>query len=198
MNYSLLLANVGRHIQLTAEEQACFTALLRPRTVRRRQYVVQAGEECRYETFVVQGCLRAYYVDANGFEHNLMFAVEDWWTGDLFSFLTGTPASLNVEALEDSEVLQLDKPALEQLYQQVPKFERYFRLMIQNAFVAQQQRIVAALSASAEERYRAFRSRYPALEQRVPQRHIASYLGVTPEFLSKLRKQVLRADASEA
>ncbi|MBD2770215.1 Crp/Fnr family transcriptional regulator [Hymenobacter sp. BT664] len=191
MDYALLLANIGRHIELTKAEQAVFTALLRPRAVRRRQYVVQAGEPCQYETFVVRGCLRAYYVDANGFEHNLMFAVEDWWTGDLLSFLTGAPASLNVEALEDSEVLQLDKSALEQLYAQVPKFERYFRLMIQNAFVAQQQRIVSALSASAEERYHAFRRRYPALEQRLPQRHIASYLGITPEFLSKLRKQVL-------
>ena len=140
---------------------------------------------------MVRGCLRAFYIDANGFEHNVLFAVEDWWIADLASFLAQTPATLDVEALEDCELLQLDRPALEALYAQVPKLERYFRLMLQNAFVAQQQRILASISAPAEARYRAFRVKYPQLEQRLPQRHVASYLGITPEFLSKIRKQVL-------
>ncbi|WP_310397911.1 Crp/Fnr family transcriptional regulator [Hymenobacter sp.] len=186
-----LLQSLARYLDLTPDEAAAITAAVRPRRLRRRQFVVQAGDVCLYESFVVRGCLRAYYTDANGFEHNVLFAVESWWIADLASFLTQAPATLDVEALEDCELLQFDHPTLESLYARVPKLERYFRLMLQNAFVAQQARILAGISAPAEARYRAFRLKYPQLEQRLPQRHIASYLGITPEFLSKVRKQVL-------
>lgn len=189
---SLLLINLARHIHLTPAEQQTVVAALRPRSLRRRQFAVQAGDICQFESFVVKGCLRAFYTDANGFEHNVLFAIEDWWIADLASFLTQTPATLDVEALEDCELLQLDRPSLEQLYQQVPALERYFRIALQNAFVAQQQRALQAISLPAEARYRQFRVRYPQLEPRLPQRHIASYLGLTPEFLSKVRKQVLQ------
>ena len=189
---SLLLANLARHIQLSPAEEQAVVAALRPRSFRRRQFVVQAGDVCQYESFVVKGCLRAFYTDANGFEHNVLFAIEDWWIADLASFLTQAPATLDVEALEDCELLQLDRPSLDRLYQAVPALERYFRIALQNAFVAQQQRALQAISLSAEGRYRQFRAQYPQLEQRLPQRHIASYLGLTPEFLSKVRKHVLQ------
>ncbi|WP_046246362.1 Crp/Fnr family transcriptional regulator [Hymenobacter terrenus] len=188
----LLLTNIARHVLLTPAEAATVAAALRPRHLRRRQFAVQAGEVCQYESFVVRGCLRAFYTDVNGFEHNVLFAIEDWWIADLASYLTQTPATLDVEALEDCELLQLDRAALEALYEQVPKLERYFRLMLQNAFVAQQQRALQSISLPAEARYRQFRAKYPQLEQRLPQRHVASYLGITPEFLSKVRKQVLQ------
>ncbi|WP_310392523.1 Crp/Fnr family transcriptional regulator [Hymenobacter sp.] len=192
ISVQLLLDNLSRYLSLTPRDAECIAAAVRPRRLRRRQLVVQAGDVCLYESFVVRGCLRAYYTDANGFEHNILFAVEDWWIADLASFLTQTPATLHVEALENCELLQLDRDTLECLYGEVPTLEGYLRILLQNAFVAQQRRALQAISLSAEARYRRFRAQYPQLEQRLPQRHIASYLGLTPEFLSKVRKQVLQ------
>ena len=141
---------------------------------------MQADDVCRYEYFVLSGCLRSYYTDNKGFEHTVQFAMEDWWIGDMRSFITQTPAWLNIDALEDTEVLMLGKDALEKLYIEIPAFERYFRLRIQNAFVAEQQRTGFALSKTAEERYLAFVNKYPLLEQRIPQLHVASFLGHYP------------------
>jgi CRP-like cAMP-binding protein len=140
---------------------------------------------------VVSGCLRSYYTDEHGKEHILQFAPEDWWTGDMQSLLKNTPALLSVDALEDTVVLLIDKPSQDQLFERVPKFERFFRILIQNAFMAQQRRTLSNLSKTAEERYAEFRRLYPSLDGRVPQKHIASYLGMTPEFLSTVRKRVL-------
>ena len=119
-----------------------------------------------------------------------MFGVEDWWVGDLYSFLTQTPSAYFIDALEDAEVLQISKANLDRLYEQVPKFERFFRLIIQNAFIAQQKRINQNLSFSAEQRYLDFIKTYPSLEQRIPQKQIAAYLGITPVFLSMLRRKL--------
>ena len=132
-----------------------------------------------------------YFIDGNGFEHNVQFAIEDWWIGDMASFLAKKPASLYIEALEDSNVLQLDNPAMEELYIKIPKLERFFRILLQYAFMAFEQRIISVISRTAEERYLEFINKYPQLEQRLPQIHIASYLGITPEFLSKIRKKIL-------
>ena len=151
---------------------------------------MQAGDICKYDSFVVKGCLRTYYVDERGGEHVVQFAVENWWTGDLYSFLSGSPAAYNTDALEDSELLQIDQASLEELYRQVPKFERFFRILTQRAFIAAEQRVIATISQTAEERYRHFIEHYPGLDQRVPQHLIASYLGFTPEFLSRMRKQM--------
>lgn len=118
-----------------------------------------------------------------------MFGIEDWWVGDLYSFLTQTPATYFIEALENTTVLQIAKADLEKLYERVPKFERFFRIILQNAFIAQQQRINQTLSLKAEEKYDHFLKKYPQLEQRLSQKHIASYLGITPEFLSMLRRK---------
>jgi len=188
--YQLILDNVAKHIQLEKKEIEYFIAILQHKKIRKRQYLLQAGDICRYEHFVIKGCLRAYYVDENGFDYIVQFAVEDWWTGDMASFLTGTPATLNIDALEDSEVLMIEKKDIDELFVKVPKFERFFRILMQNAFVAQQQRILLNLSKTADERYLLFRQKYPLLEKRLPQHQIASYLGITPEFLSKIRKNL--------
>ncbi|MGV3596310.1 MAG: Crp/Fnr family transcriptional regulator [Bacteroidota bacterium] len=188
--YPLLEAGLSRHIQLTDEEKELLWQSVTLRKYRKRQYVLQAGDVCRHENFVVSGCLRAYYVDDAGTEHIIMFAVEDWWTSDLLSFLTQTPAQLNIDALEDAEVLQIERSALEALYHKIPKLERFFRIMMQNAFIAQQQRILFNISKTAKERYLYFIEKYPKLEQRLPQHQIAAYLGITPEFLSQIRKQL--------
>jgi CRP-like cAMP-binding protein len=188
-DYRSILAHVGRHVDLTEQEKEIFISLLRFRRIRKRQYIVQQAAVAVYETFVHKGCLRAFYIDGHGKEYVVQFAVEDWWIGDLRSFLTQTPADYYVEALEDSEVLQIEFAALEELYVRVPKFNRFFRILMQRAFIALQQRLVSAHSKSAEERYVEFVKRYPNIEQRVPQYMVASYLGFTPEFLSRIRQQ---------
>lgn len=183
-----ILKNVSQHIKLTKEEEKFFISLLKHRKLRKRQYLLQAGDVSRYENFVAKGLLRAYTVDAKGQEHIAMFAMEGWWTSDLYSFLTNTPASQHIDALEDSEVFSIEKPDLEKLYEAVPKFERFFRILLQNAFVANQNRILASISETAEQQYLNFIKKYPSLEQRIPQHQIASFLGITPETISRIRK----------
>jgi CRP-like cAMP-binding protein len=188
--YNLILKNIARFIQLTPEETARFTAVLKPRTLRKRQYLVQAGDIFRYECFVNKGSLRTYHVDNNGQEHIVMFAFEDWWTGDMYSFLSGQPALYHVEAMEDCELLTIEKSQLEQLYIDIPKFDRFYRILLQNAYIAMQRRLSENMSLSAEQRYLNFISRYPQFDQRLSLKQIASYLGITPESLSRIRRQL--------
>jgi CRP-like cAMP-binding protein len=188
--YDSILRHISKFIQLDKREEAFFLSLLQHRKLRKRQYFLQEGDVCRYEAFILKGCLRTYEVDENGNEHVLSFGVENWWVGDLYSFIADVPSSYNIDALENSELLYLDRPTQELLYEEVPKFERYFRLLIQNAFVATQRRVISTISKPAEERYLEFLEKYPALDLRIPQHQIASYLGITPESLSRIRKQI--------
>lgn len=190
MNTDLILQNIGRHIQLDQAETDFFVSLLQTKRLKRKEFLLMQGDICMTENFIVSGCLRTYTIDDNGFEHILMFGVEDWWVGDLYSFLTQSPATFFIDALEDTEILQISKINLDQLYVRVPKFERFFRLIIQNAFIAQQQRINQNLSFSAEQRYLDFILKYPQLEQRLSQKQVSAYLGITPVFLSMLRKKL--------
>ncbi|WP_228450749.1 Crp/Fnr family transcriptional regulator [Chryseolinea soli] len=187
--HEFILQHISRHIMLSEPDIQRFKSVLRYRKLRKRQYLLQAGDVSLYENFVLKGCLRAYTVDPDGTEHIVMFAVEGWWVSDLYSFLAGTPATQNIDALEDTEVFSIEKNDLEKLYQQVPEFNRMFRILLQNAFVAQQQRIIGSISQTAEEQYTSFITKYPTLEQRIPQNQVASYLGLTPETLSRIRKQ---------
>ena len=190
--HELILRNVSRHVALNGEEEQYFRSILKIRTLRKRQYLLQAGDVCHFETFVNRGCLRAFTTNNKGEEHTAMFAIEDWWISDLFSFLTGTPASQHIEALEETEVTMIEKNDLENLYLKVPKFDRFMRIILQNAFVANQQRVLASISQTAEEKYLNFIKKYPAMEQRIPQHQIASYLGITPETISRIRKNQMR------
>jgi CRP-like cAMP-binding protein len=190
MELDLILKNVGRHIHLDDEERDYFISLLQSKKIKRRDYLLKQGEICRTENFIWKGCLRTYTIDENGLEHIVMFGIEDWWVGDLYSFLTQTPASYFIDALEDTEILQISKENLDRLYIRVPKFERFFRIMLQNAFIAQQQRINQNLAFTAEQRYDDFVHRYPQLEQRISQKQISAFLGITPVFLSMLRRKL--------
>lgn len=190
MSYDSILTYIDRHITLTDQEIDIFKSLTRIKSVRKGQFVVEQGEVSRYENFVVQGCLRCYHVDREGKEHIVQFAVESWWISDLQSFLTQSPAHFNVDAIEPSALVQLEYNDLQELYRSIPKFERFFRLIIQNAFVASQKRIISTFSQNAGERYIDFRNRYPDIESRVPQYMVASYLGISPEFLSKIRQRL--------
>lgn len=191
--FALILKNVSRFIQLTEEEKVFFTSLLKKKNLRKKQFLLQEGDIERYQYFINKGCLKIYKIDEKGLEHIVQFAIEDWWTTDMYSFLTETPAKLNIEAVEDSEMLCMDHTSLEILYQKIPKFERFFRLLLQNAFVANQSRIIETMSLPADERYCSFIEKYPAMERRLPLKFIASYLGITPESLSRIRKQNLKA-----
>lgn len=189
--FAMILANVSKHISLAPEEIALWRPPLKHRLVEKGRFVLTAGEVGRYLVFVVSGCLRSYYTDEQGREHILQFAPEDWWTGDMASLHRGVPASTSIDALENSELIIMDKAAQDLMFERVPKFERFFRILIQNAFITQQRRTISTLSRTAEERYAEFRRQYPSVDGRVAQKHIAGYLGMTPEFLSTVRKRVL-------
>jgi len=190
MSFDQILKNVSRHIRLTPEEEILFTSLLHTRHIACRDFLLRPGEVCRWENFIDRGCMRTYIIDEKGMEHIVSFSVEGWWVGDMYSFHAQAPATLYIEAMEDTIVQQIDKTAMERLYREVPVFERFFRILLQNAFVAHQNRILQNLSFTADERYRHFMDHYPGLDQRVPQKMIASYLGITPQFLSALRKKM--------
>lgn len=185
--YPALLANVAQYISLTPAEQAYFTSLLVPLQVARFGYLLQAGEPTRSLLFVTRGCVRTYATDAHGHETVLGFAWEGWWAGDAASAVAARPATLTIQALETTQVLLLSVERLEQLCAHVPACERFFRLLFQNAFLLEQRQRLALLQWPAAERYARFCRQYPRLRQRVAQKYIASYLGMTPEFLSALR-----------
>lgn len=184
-----LISNFRRFIQLTDDDISIIEALFSPKKYKKHQFILQEGNVTKLETYIISGLTRTYEIDEKGLEHVIQFGAEDWWVGDMFSFLTQTPGRLNVDCIEDTHVLQISKPDLESLYQQVPAVERYFRIIIQNAYIASVTRISSWMRKSAYERYTEFLQRYPQIEQRVPNHQIASYLGITPQSLSRIRKQ---------
>ena len=190
MELTPLFNYLNKYVSLTVEEETVLTSKIRIRTYNKGQFVVQNGDICRYESFVLYGSLKTFYIDNEGQEHIVMFAIENWWTADLGSFIEQSPADYNVQCLEKSVLAQLSYDDLEQLYLQIPKLERFFRIIIQKAYVATQKRLINNLSLPAKERYLQFLDQYPLIEQRVPQYMIASYLGITKEFLSKIRSQI--------
>lgn len=190
MDTSLLFDSIGRHIQLDERETELTRSLFNVRRLKKKDFLLRPGEVCRAENFILKGCLKEYSLDPGGSEHILMFGIEGWWVGDLLSFLTGRESNYYIEALEDTTLVQITKPDLDELYERVPKFERFFRLILQNAFIAHLERIDQNLSMSAEERYLAFNRKYPAFEKRIPLKQVAAYLGITPVFLSMLRNKL--------
>jgi CRP-like cAMP-binding protein len=188
--FERLFQNFDQKIQLTAEEKELAKSFFLPKKLRKRQYLLQEGDVNKYVAFVEKGMLRSYSVDDKGVEHVLQFAFEGWWIADQYSFLTGEASPYNIDALEDCELLLLGKAAEEQLMERIPKMERYFRLLLQNSLIAMQRRLVSSLSRSAEERYHELVHGCPTIPQRVPQHMMASFLGITPETLSRIRKQV--------
>ena len=186
--HELILSNFAMHIALDLSEQEQVRAQLQQKKVNKRTFLLRPGEINRHIYFVKTGCLRMFYTDKDGHEHNICFYPENWWACDIVSFFKEKPAINAIQTLEDSEVYYLSLSKLEELFGQIPKFERFFRILTQNGFELYQRRITSNMSKTAEERYLEFRKRYPGLEQRIAQKHIAIYLGITPAFLSMLRK----------
>lgn len=191
MKHQALLDYINKHVNLTAVEEAFLTSKVSHRKYLKGQYIVQQGDVCKYECFVISGCTKTFFVDEEGQEHIVMFAIEDWWASDLGSFITQTPADFSVQCIENTDFIMFSNDDIEDLYSEIPKLERFFRLIIERAFVASQKRLIRNFSLSAKDRYLYFKKQYPKIDQRIPQYMIASYLGVTKEFLSKIKGQLL-------
>ncbi len=197
MNIDLTQASIeplfnyfDRLIPLSKEEKDLAADRFHSRLFRKRQYVLQEGDVCTQFNFVVRGCLRMYKIDEKGNTHILQFAPENHWINDLGSFHTVKPSALCIDALEDTVVLQIHQSDLISLYKAAPKFDRIFRVLVENAFIRMQDRLLQNISSTAEERYQSFLDVYPHLINRLSQVQIASFLGITPEFLSKLRNKL--------
>lgn len=186
-----LLDYINRVVTLTEEEELKLSSLISSRKLLKGQYFLQQGDVCKFSGFVVSGCTKTFYVDEEGQEHVIMFSIEDWWTSDMGSYISQNPADFNVQCLENTELIQFSYESQQEMMQEIPKLERFFRIIIERAFVASQKRIVRNMSMSAKDRYLFFRSEYPKIEQRIPQYLIASYLGITKEFLSKIKSQLI-------
>lgn len=193
MSTNTLIHYFNQFLPLTKEEKAYINEVFTERKIRRRQFILQEGDICKHNTFVVEGCLRMYTVDDKGKEHNLQFAIENWWIGDIGSFHSEEASKLYIEALENSVILQIKKEDQLKLFMDYPKFNRIFRTFTENALVSAQRRILQNISSTAEERYLDFVERYPNFFNRISNVQIASYLGVTPEFLSTIRKKIAKS-----
>ena len=190
MHHELLLQNIGKHISLNEEEKEQVVSFFKLKMLKKKQFLLHEGDIQKQAAFVTAGCLRSYSIDKNGFEHVLQFAPPGWWIGDMRSYINQQPGILSIDAIDDSDILLVLKTDLDKLYLAVPKLERLFRILAENSLATYQHRLIDNLSLSAMERYNNFCRLYPSLIEYLPQKQIASYIGVTPEFLSKMLRQV--------
>ncbi len=188
--YKIYFQHLNKKIPLTKVEEELIKSHLAFKKLRKKQYLLQEGDECKYTAFVEKGVLRSYSVDGNGGEHIVQFAIEGWFISDLYSLFSGEPAIYNIDAIEDAELVLISKSANDALLQQCPKYQTLMLEIITNAYIALQRRLNAIPHLTVEERYRKFIQQYPAIAKRVPQHMIASYLGITPETLSRVRRRI--------
>lgn len=192
MSVEQLIVYFNDYFPLNQQEKDELKKLFMERRVKRRQFILQQNDVCRHFNFVVSGCFKMYGVDRKGGEHNIQFAAERDWITDFSSFYSEQPSQLYIEAIEPSVILQIKKPDLLYLYINYHKFDRNFRIIIERKYIELQNRVLQNISSTAEERYKSFLEQYPNLINRLPNTQIASYLGITPEFLSKIRKDMAR------
>jgi CRP-like cAMP-binding protein len=185
--FDVIYQNVTKHITLTENEALRFYTFLKPKSVKRKQIILKAGDICHDSIFVSQGCLKGYNIDEEGQQHVLQFAPANWWIADMYSLISQRTGHLNIDALEDSELLFLSRKDQERLFFELPQFERFFRLITEKSLVSYRQRVIDTMSLTAQERYQNFCTVYPTLIHNIPQKYIASYIGVTQEFLSKMK-----------
>ena len=188
--YELFFKEFNQKVVLTPEDEALIKQYLSPKKLRKKQYLLQEGDVCKFIAFVEKGALRQYTIDDGGNERIIQFALEGWTISDLYSFLTKESATYHIDALEDCELVLISKSAHEELLQKVPKYETYTRLQITGAYIAMQRRLTSIISTTPEERYAGFMALYPNIAQRVPQHMIASYMGLQPETLSRIRRRI--------
>ncbi|GAC1382136.1 MAG: Crp/Fnr family transcriptional regulator [Ginsengibacter sp.] len=189
--FEVFFSHVKEKVILNDDEKERIKSFFIPKKIRRKQYLLQEGDICRYMAFVERGLLRSYNVDDKGYEHMIQFAWDGWWISDTYSFLSEEAAAYNIDAIEDAELLLLSRSHFEAMTIEVPKMERYFRILFQNNIISKEKRLLSSITYSAEEKYTKLAENNPQLIQRIPQNLIASYLGITPETLSRIRKNLL-------
>lgn len=186
-----ILQAIEKHVALSKEEGNYLLSILETKVLKQGEFIEKAGKVTEHFIYVKSGCLMTYYTNEQGHDHVIQFAMPNWWTGDLNSFTKQVASAYSTRALADSEVLLIQKKELDTLLERFPSFEKYFRIIFQNSLITHQNRIVQNIAATAESRYLEFQKKYPSLEQYVPLKYIASYLGITPEFLSKIRRRLM-------
>ena len=189
--FDVFFTHVNDKVSLTEDERQLIKSFFSPKRLRKKQYLLQEGDVCKYMAFVEKGLLRSYNVDDKGYEHMIQFAWEGWWIADTYSFLSGDASSYNIDAIEDSELLMLTLAHFEEMTVSIPKMERYFRILFQNNIISKERRLINSITYSAEEKYVNLAETNPEIIQRIPQNLIASYLRITPETLSRIRKNLL-------
>ncbi|CAL2076059.1 Crp/Fnr family transcriptional regulator [Tenacibaculum sp. 190524A02b] len=192
MSYTLLRKDIEKYLEFTDNEFYIYKQAFVKRAISKKKFLLRQGEICSFEGFVTQGCFRIFTLDESGNEHTLYFAIEDWWITDIDSFTNQIPSLLSIQALEDSEVLLVSKKEKDLLFQKLPKVEKLFRIMTQKTIVALQRRMIRKQSLTAEKRYLYFLEKYPKIAHKLTNVQLASYLGISHEFLSKIRKKVVR------
>lgn len=185
-----LINYLNKSTTLSKEEELLILSKVKSRKYLKGQYILQQGDTCRYLSFVVQGTTRTFHIDDKGKENTFRFAIENWWAVDLQSFYEQNASITNVQCLESTEIVQIPRQNLEELYMKIPKLERLFRILFQKVSISLEKRIINNLSLSAKEQYLLFIKEYPDFEQRIPQYMVASYLGITKQYLSEIRHQI--------
>lgn len=185
--FEAIITHINKHVSLTPAEEELLTAALTIRDVKKKEHLLREGEVCTENYFIIKGCFRMYINTAKGVERVIQFGIENWWITDYASFKSGHPSGFNIQAVENSQIVVLDKKVIEELFLNIPKLERYFRIIAEKAYSAQLMRIHYIFNLTGEEQYNMMNSRFPEFVQRIPQYLLASFLGITPEFLSKLR-----------
>ena len=189
---TLILKNISKHVSLTPQEEHVFLSKTEMKKYKAKTILLNSGEISKSTYFVNSGILRSFNINDNIIEHVLHFACEGFWIGDMYSYISQKPGNLFIEVLEDAEIVEITKENQQKLYEEIPKLERFFRILAENSLVSHQERLMDNLSLTAEERYEKFCKKYPTLIQKVAQKHIASYIGVTPEFFSKMKARLLK------
>lgn len=187
-----ILQNIAKHVSLTSEEETLFLSKTETKFVKAKTILLSSNEIAKHTYFVNSGILRSFNINDNIIEHVLHFACEGWWIGDMYSYISEKPGNLFIEVLEDAEIVSISKENHQQLYREIPKLERFFRILAENSLVSHQERLMDNLSLTAEERFEKFCAKYPTLIQKISQKNVASYIGVTPEFFSKMKSKMLR------
>lgn len=191
MKLELLLKSIAKHVTLTDLEKHKLLTLFETKEYKAKTILLEEGDSCKDSFFVLDGIIRSYTIDDNLAEHTLSFAAKGWWISDMYSYFSGQPGIMYLEVIEDAVVITLSREKQLELFNEIPKLERYFRILIENSLIANQQRLLDNMRLSAEERYTKFCKRYPEIKYSLPQKQIASYLGITPEFFSKMKRKLL-------
>ena len=190
--FEVFFSQVKDKVLLSEAEQKLVKTFFSPKKIRKKQYLLQEGNICRHLAFVEKGLLRSYNVDEKGIEHMIHFAWEGWWMADMLSFLSNEPSTYHIDAIEDAELLLISQQDFEEMFLKVPVMERYFRILFQNNIISKERRLISSITNSAEEKYIHLTATNPKLIKRIPQQLVASYLGITPETLSRIKNKLAK------